>query len=229
MTNLHILLDPVTDFRKCPKKGFKKSDFWRFLNNMLVPHSATRLAAPVTLTSHRVEYGVICLQTPFSSPVTVLYCTVLYCTVLYCTVLYCTVLYCTVLYCTVLYCTVLYCTVLYCIILYCTVLYLGVQRAPKSPLEELEVGGHRPLYLQVYIYCTVLYCTVLYCTVLYCTVLYCIVLYCIVLYCIVLYCIVIVQIYRTRRYWGLWPPTSSSSRGDLGALWPLNTVQYNII
>ena len=89
---------------------------------MLVPHSATRLAAPVTLTPHRVEYGVIHLQTPFSSPVTVLYCTVLYCTVLYCTVLYY---------------TVLYYNVLYCIILYCTVLYLGAQRAPKSPPEEL--------------------------------------------------------------------------------------------
>ena len=45
---------------------------------------------------------------------------------------------------TVLYCTVLYCTVLYCIILYSTVLYLGAQRAPKSPPEELEVGGRRP-------------------------------------------------------------------------------------
>ena len=32
---------------------------------------------------------------------------------------------------------------------YCTVLYLGAQRAPKSPLEELEVGSHRPLYLLV--------------------------------------------------------------------------------
>ena len=80
---------------------------------------------------------------------TVLYCTVLYCTVLYCTVLYCTVLYCTVLYCTVLYCTVLYCTVMYCIILYCTEVYLGAQSAPKSPPEELEVGGHRPPYLLV--------------------------------------------------------------------------------
>ena len=130
---------------------------------MLVPHSATRLAAPVTLTPHRVEYGVIHPLTPSSSPVTVLYCTVLYCTVLYCTVLYCTVLYCTVLYCTVLYCTVLYCTVLYCtvlycnvlycIILYCTVQYLGAPRAPKSPPEELEVGGRRPPYLLVkYIY-----------------------------------------------------------------------------
>ena len=91
MTNLHILLDPVTDFSKCHKKWFQKSDFWHFLNKMLVPHSATRLTAPVTLTPHRVEYGVICLQTPFSSPVTVLYCNVLYCTVLYYIVLYCTV------------------------------------------------------------------------------------------------------------------------------------------
>ena len=90
---------------------------------MLVPHSATRLAAPVTLTPHRVEYGVNHHLTPSSSPVTVLYCTVLYCTVLYC--------------------TVLYCTVLYCIILYCTVMYLGAQRASKSHLEELEVWVRR--------------------------------------------------------------------------------------
>ena len=80
------------------------------------------------------------------------YCTVLYCTVLYCTVLYCTVLYCTVLYCTVLYCTVLYCTVLYCTVLYCTVLYYIVLYCTVSPPEELEVGGHRPPYLQVYKY-----------------------------------------------------------------------------
>ena len=49
-----------------PKRGFK-SDFWNFLNKILVPHSATRLAATVTLAPHRVEYGV---------------CTVLYCTVI---------------------------------------------------------------------------------------------------------------------------------------------------
>ena len=98
---------------------------------MLVPHSATRLAAPVTLTLHRVEYGVSHHLTPSSSPVTVLYCTVLYCTVLYCTVLYCTVLYCTVLYCTVLYCTVLYCTVLYCTVLYLHyLLLLGLLSSP---------------------------------------------------------------------------------------------------
>ena len=122
MTNLHILSDPVTDFWKCPKMGFKKIIYGIFLNKMLVPHSATRLAAPVTLTPHRVEYGVIHLQIPSSSPVTVLYC-----------------------------------NVLYCIILYCIVLYLGAQRAPKSPPEELEVGGRRPPYLLVvqYWYCTV--------------------------------------------------------------------------
>ena len=39
--------------------------------------------------------------------------------------------------------------VLYCTVLYCTVVYLRAQRAPKSPLEELEVGGHRPPYLLV--------------------------------------------------------------------------------
>ena len=41
---------------------------------MLVPHSATRLAAPVTLI-------------PSSSPVTVLHCIVIYCIILYYTVL----------------------------------------------------------------------------------------------------------------------------------------------
>ena len=91
MTNLHKLSDPVTDFWKCPIKGFSKSDFWHFLNKMLVPHSATRLAAPVTLTPHIVEYGVIHPLTTSSSPVTVLYS--VYCTVLYCITLYCTELY----------------------------------------------------------------------------------------------------------------------------------------
>ena len=111
--NLHILSDPVTYFWKCPKKGFLKSDFWHFLNKMLVPHSATRLAAPVTLTPHRVEYGVIHPLTPSSW-----------------------------------YCTVLYCNLLYYIVLYCTV--FRAQRAPKSPPEELKVGGRRPPYLLVF-------------------------------------------------------------------------------
>ena len=119
---------------------------------MLVPHSATRLAAPVTLTQHRVEYGVIHPLTPSSS-------------------------YVTVLYYIVLYCTLLYCIILYCIILYCTVLYLEARRAPKSPLEELEVGGHRPPYLLVcYI---VLCCPVLLCFDLLCCFLLChVVLFC---------------------------------------------------
>ena len=30
MTDLHILLDPVSDFLKCPKKGFNKMIFWHF-------------------------------------------------------------------------------------------------------------------------------------------------------------------------------------------------------
>ena len=36
---------------------------------------------------------------------------------------------------------------------------------------------------------------------------------------------------KTRWYGGLWPPTSSSSGGDLGALWApkYSTVQCNII
>ena len=88
MTNLHILLDPVTYFWKCPKKALKNMIFWCFLNKMLVPHSATRLAAPVTLTHYIVEYGVIHPMTPSSSPVTELYCNVLYYIILYCTVLY---------------------------------------------------------------------------------------------------------------------------------------------
>ena len=74
---MHICSDPVTDFWKCPKKGFKKSNCLCFLNKMLVPHSATRLAAPVTLTPHRVEYGMRHHLTPSPSPITVLYCTVL--------------------------------------------------------------------------------------------------------------------------------------------------------
>ena len=100
-----------------PPLPFPSHLFVIFFLHILVPHSTTRLAAPVTLKPHRVEYGVNHPLTPSSSPVTVLYCTVLYCTVLYCTVLYCTVLYFTVLYCTVLYFTVLFCTVLYCTVL----------------------------------------------------------------------------------------------------------------
>ena len=30
MTNLHILSNPVSDFWKCPKKGFKKNIFLHF-------------------------------------------------------------------------------------------------------------------------------------------------------------------------------------------------------
>ena len=78
-------------FLEVPQKGF--------LNKMLVPHSATRLAASVTLAPHSVEYGVCHLLTPSSSPVPVLYCTVLYYTILYCNVLYFTVLYCTLPHC----------------------------------------------------------------------------------------------------------------------------------
>ena len=77
MTDLPILSDPVTYFWKCPKKGFKQNYFQLFLNKMLVPHSATRLAAPVKLAL-ALEYGV-------APPDTILlscYCTIWYCTVL---------------------------------------------------------------------------------------------------------------------------------------------------
>ena len=33
MTDLHILSDPVNDFWKCPKKGFKKNIVWHFLSD----------------------------------------------------------------------------------------------------------------------------------------------------------------------------------------------------
>ena len=33
MTDLHILLDPVTDFWKCPKKGFKQIFVGIFLSD----------------------------------------------------------------------------------------------------------------------------------------------------------------------------------------------------
>ena len=33
MTDLHILLDPVKDFWKCPKKGFKKYIVGHFLSD----------------------------------------------------------------------------------------------------------------------------------------------------------------------------------------------------
>ena len=33
MTDLHILSDPVKDFWKCPKKGFKNFFFWHFLSD----------------------------------------------------------------------------------------------------------------------------------------------------------------------------------------------------
>ena len=37
--------------------------------------------------------------------------------------------------------------------------------------------------------------------------------------------------FKTRRYGGLWPPTSSSSGGELGALWApkYSTVQYSTV
>ena len=106
--NLHILSDPVSDFWKCPKKGFKKSYLWRFL----VPNFAAIHVPPSPSVTHERERervwssAVPRYEDDFESRLhyertadckclklaiddgghTVLYCTVLYCTVLWSTV-----------------------------------------------------------------------------------------------------------------------------------------------
>ena len=107
--NLHILSDPVSDFWKCPKKGFKKKLFKAFLFQILPPdtchhHPASHMRpmwqSAVTRYEDNFESRLHyegtadckCLKLAINDGAqTVLYCTVLYCTVLYCTVLYCTV------------------------------------------------------------------------------------------------------------------------------------------
>ena len=89
MTDLHILSDPVSNFWKCPKKGFLKSDFQHFLEQNVSSTFCHQTSSTChTDTTHGVEYGVSHPLTPSSSPVTALYCTVPYCIVLYCTILY---------------------------------------------------------------------------------------------------------------------------------------------
>ena len=102
--NLHILSDPVSDFWKCPKKGFKKS----YLRRFLVPNFAARHAPPSPGVTHERERvwssAVPSYEDNFESRLhyertadckclklaindggqTVLYCTVLYCTVVNC-------------------------------------------------------------------------------------------------------------------------------------------------
>ena len=53
MMNLHILSDPVPDFWKCPKKGFKKS----YLRRFLVPNFAARHMPPSPGVTHERERG----------------------------------------------------------------------------------------------------------------------------------------------------------------------------
>ena len=118
MTNLHILSDPVIDFRKCPKKVFFLKWFFVFFKQ----NFSSTFCHQTSSTCHTdTTQSGIWSESP---PDTIL-----------------------------LFC---YCTVLYCIILYCTVLYLGTWRAPKSPPEELEVGGRRPPYLLVPLYFPIL-------------------------------------------------------------------------
>ena len=56
MMNLHILSDPVSDFWKCPKKGFKKSYLWRFL----VQHFSARHAPPSPGITHEAYVAISC-------------------------------------------------------------------------------------------------------------------------------------------------------------------------
>ena len=99
MMNLHILSDPVSDFWKCPKKGFKKSYLWSFL----VPNFTARHAPPSPGVTHVGWVAISCsltmkttLNVIFISREQLIadvgsvnrwrrtYCTVLYCTVANC-------------------------------------------------------------------------------------------------------------------------------------------------
>ena len=44
MTNLHILSDPVSDFWKCPKKGFNKKLFMAFFSSEFYHHTCATIA-----------------------------------------------------------------------------------------------------------------------------------------------------------------------------------------
>ena len=122
-------------FLEVPKKRcFKQVIFSVFLNKMLVPHSATRLAAPVTLAPHRVEYGVS------HHPDTIL--------------LYCTVLHCTVLcIATLPHCVQPLCPDIVSVnsmsVACCWVASPRGWDPATSPPQELEVGTHRAPYLLV--------------------------------------------------------------------------------
>ena len=103
MMNLHKLSDPVSDFWKCPKKGFKKKLFMVFL----VPNFTARHVPPSPGVTHVGWVAISCSSLwrrlrKMSSlegnswcrkwrlmTVHKLYCTVLYCIVLYCGQLSC--------------------------------------------------------------------------------------------------------------------------------------------
>ena len=57
--NLHILSDPVSDFWKCPKKGFKKKLFTAFL----VPNFTARHAPPSPGVTHVGWVAISCSHT----------------------------------------------------------------------------------------------------------------------------------------------------------------------
>ena len=97
MMNLHILSDPVSDFWKCPEKGFKKklftaffsSEFCRQTRATIARHHTCGCSHTMKTTSNVVFISRKQLIAAVSAHVgahTVMYCTVLYCTVLYCTV-----------------------------------------------------------------------------------------------------------------------------------------------
>ena len=88
--NLHILSVLVTDFWKCPKKGFKQKWVLAFLEQNV----SSTFCHQTSSTCHTDTTQSVIWSDP--SPDTILlscYCTVLYCNVLYCIILYSTVLY----------------------------------------------------------------------------------------------------------------------------------------